>query len=919
MAAPEALRAHTHEGVVYTSDQTWSGNMSLGEDVTIANGATLTIQAGTHINVTEDVTITIEGDLEIQGTTGEPVEIWGSWIADTSIQARWQGFLLDSGSSSTVSHANISDSRGGFDVESGSTLAIDTTNLTDTIIGVWAKGTLSGDGFACASATTSCLRVDGLVSLTDVTSTLSAEVVHVHNGGNANVGTVTSSNDADVIVLDDGSTFYGEAIASGFTRLVRGSGSVTATVNPSLTGGGTVLVEADALSGLVVTGSSFCGPECSVDSLLLGSVEDIEFSSLYLICGGSAPCIDARIDGELAFVGSGFPISEIVANGTFARLRGDGTVNINELSVVSGNELFDVSGSGELSISSSSLRFEEGGTISGWSLEISDTIILAEENGLVLLDVQASLSLIELNHDFSSSDTTSVGLRAVWSDVVMDDVSVMGWNEGIRCESECSITGGHLTSGGGGRNTGSGITIDGGTVTIDTLDTSASDVGIDVVDGYIHLVEWNIDMAHRSYGIELSNDANAIIRDMPGYTSSGAYDGFGDGTLLWGSSETPNLAVSVEEKFTESTIIVTDLVGDSIDGASVHAHGFSEITNPSGEATLPLLTSGSFVEAEDHTSGMGSSATLSPPGGELQIAIVPGTGDWTIPSGVDARLVNGDFVLDGDLTIESTASLMLIDATLSIPETANLTIESNGQLKGDNGSLQGGIGSLTAGVPLTGEGQGLTISSSLTFTCYDPWTWVATSLTGSLHLNQDCELILDGGHVSGALTVDTDAMLTQRSHLKVTVIDAGNSVEGANVSIGGSVQQTDSNGEVDAWYTWRVADENGETDSSNLQTIVIQHANINRYQSWDPTSSAEMEVMISTVPIGATSGLVKLETIFSPWHLGSDLLVSSGSTLEILPDVELSLAHGAGITIEGILRSDDAWIGGTASGASPLV
>jgi len=125
IAAPEALRAHTHEGVVYTSDQTWSGNMSLGEDVTIANGATLTIQAGTHLNVTEDVTITIEGNLEIQGTAGEPVEIWGSWIADTSIQARWQGFLLDSGSSSTVSHTNISDSRGGFDVESGATLAID--------------------------------------------------------------------------------------------------------------------------------------------------------------------------------------------------------------------------------------------------------------------------------------------------------------------------------------------------------------------------------------------------------------------------------------------------------------------------------------------------------------------------------------------------------------------------------------------------------------------------------------------------------------------------------------------------------------------------------------------------------------------------------------------------------------------------
>jgi len=144
IAAPEALRAPTHEGVVYTTDQTWSGNMTLDDNVTIANGAALTIEAGTHLNVTEDVTITIAGDLDIQGTAENPVIIWGSWVADTSIQARWQGFLLAAGSSTTATYADISDSRGGFDVESSASLAIESTNLTDTIIGVWAKGSISG-------------------------------------------------------------------------------------------------------------------------------------------------------------------------------------------------------------------------------------------------------------------------------------------------------------------------------------------------------------------------------------------------------------------------------------------------------------------------------------------------------------------------------------------------------------------------------------------------------------------------------------------------------------------------------------------------------------------------------------------------------------------------------------------------------
>ena len=102
-------------------------------------------------------------------------------------------------------------------------------------------------------------------------------------------------------------------------------------------------------------------------------------------------------------------------------------------------------------------------------------------------------------------------------------------------------------------------------------------------------------MANRTYGIQLANDAVATIRSMPSYTSSGAHDGFGDGTLLWGSTGTPDLAISIEESFTESTITVTDLVGQAIVGASVTSHGYSEISDASGQATLPFLSSGSHV------------------------------------------------------------------------------------------------------------------------------------------------------------------------------------------------------------------------------------------------------------------------------------------------------------------------------------
>ncbi|MEE3083603.1 MAG: hypothetical protein VX320_05930 [Candidatus Thermoplasmatota archaeon] len=909
-AAPEALRAPAREGVTHTSDVTWSGNLSISENVTIASGAKLTIEAGSEINITEDVTITIDGDLEIQGTSISSVEIWGSWIAETSIQARWQGFLLGGGSSATVSHANISDSRGGFDIESGASLEISSTKLVDNIIGVWNKGSLTGDGFTCNSASTSCLRVDGTTSINHVTSSFSSEVIHVSNGGDANIGTIHSEDDADVIVLDAGSTFTGQVDADRFSRVVRGSGSVTATVTLSTIGTGNVLVEADSLSGILVTGGSPCTSNCTVESILTGIVDDVEFSSLFLHCGGSNPCIDARIDGTLEFAGA-WPSTEIFPTSSFARLRGDGVTRFNQISVHSTHTLFDVSGNGALSVENSTLR-GNGGTISGWSIGFINTIIPAETSGFVLLDVEAQFDMVEMARDFSNSDTTSAGVRAVWSNVVMNNVTMIGWNEGIVCESECSLTGTAVTSGGGGRNSGSGITIDGGSVQIGTIETSASDVGINVIDGSIHVENWTVDMAHRSYGIQLANDANAIVREMPGYTSSGSHDGFGDGTLLWGSSGNPNLVVSVDEQFTESNIQITDLVGNPIVDAIAYSHGFSEISDSSGEVILPLLASGSFVEIEDPTSGMGSSIILSPPGGSVQIAVVPGTGDWVIPAGVDARLVNGEFVLNGNLTIESTASLMLIDSTLTIPETSTLTVQSNGQLKGDNGTLLGGTAALTAGVPFKGEGDGLVITSSITFTCYDPWTWEKTSLTNDLSLSMDCELILDGGHASGVISLSQDSILRERSHLTVRVQDNGMLVEGANVSVGGSVVQTDGSGIATFSSTWRTVDGNGE-NVAGTKTVIVQHANVNRYRSWDPSSSEVIEVMISTLSVGSTTEDIRLEPIFSPYHLGGNLVVTSGTSLEVMSGVELTLAEGVQIVVEGDMSTSNAWIGGLGS------
>jgi len=911
-AAPEALRTPAHEVIVHTTDVAWSGNMTLDEDITIASGATLTIAAGTNINITEDITIRIEGDLDIDGTVSEPVIINGSYLELTSIQARWEGFQIVNGGMGQVTSLELSDARGGFKVEAGGQLTIDTSTFEDVIIGVWAIGDVdgsdgpsSGTDLMCTRAGTACLRVDGTTQMAHIDAISSGAAVIVGPSGDLRIDGTLCMDCGTALVLEAGSTFRGNTSAYSVTTVISVTGTVDAEIdNLEIHEASGTLVSSTDGSGLIIHSASMGDDTASLTNGIIGTVQDIE-----ILHGSieSTRLVDAQIDGTLRF-------GDIALEGSEPMLlRGGGEV-ILDGTTLTGGAAFDAVGSGELTIIDSDLQSsDELGIISGWDLDVEDSMFTTDSQGLRLLSGSHEFDNVTISRQFSAADTTSVGLDIVWADVELDDVTITGFNEGVRCMAQCTLHGDSLSAGGGGRDSGAGLVIaDGGSVSLDSLSTSSSDVGIDLVDGDVHLSEWTVDFPHRSYGIELANDASAVIRDMPGLTSSGAYDGFGDGTLLWGSTGSPDLAVSVEEQFTESNIRVTDVVGTALADAEVSAHGFTEIADSLGDSSLPLLSSGSLVEALDPSSGMGTSAIMMPPGGTLQIAVIPTSGDWTIPTGVHAILSGDDFVLNGDLIIEGSASLMLIDATLTLPDAANLTIQSNGQLKGDSGSLLGGVASLTAGIPFVGSGSGLTVGSDLTFTCYDPWTWVLTDLTGDLTLGQDCELILDDGHATGVLMLGTDAIHEELTHLTVTVVDAGTVVEGAVVSVDGAVIATDVNGESLFTSTYRIVDGGGET-LAGLKTVVVQHANINRYHPWDPSSSDSIEMMISTVTPGATTGLVRLEPIFSPWHLGGGLLVSSGTTLDVLPNVELTIAPGVGITIEGVMRAEDAWIGGTGS------
>ncbi len=98
-----------------TQDTRWSGELFLTGDVTVATGATLTIDPGTAVHFVPfddngdghgDVRLTVHGRLEIQGTAAEPVLIDG-WAGAGPGAAAFQ--TIDVNGEAAISHAIIED------------------------------------------------------------------------------------------------------------------------------------------------------------------------------------------------------------------------------------------------------------------------------------------------------------------------------------------------------------------------------------------------------------------------------------------------------------------------------------------------------------------------------------------------------------------------------------------------------------------------------------------------------------------------------------------------------------------------------------------------------------------------------------------------------------------------------------------
>jgi len=889
---------------VISTDTHWSGNVTIDDNILVSSSRTLTISAGTNITVTGDYLITVDGTVLIEGTESEPVIITNNNnpVGLNSNTGWWDGFLISSNGNIDASWVTISRGRTIFDVSGAAILA--NVSVDYSFIGIDVRGTSSITDMNCGNVDFTCISIlqGGSASANSVIVSDSAYAVE--NGGHLSINNLEVSHSGYAVAIYSGSSGIGQNFnLDNVSTAIMSRGTSSFSFDMIQVEESGLLLDSISSNGLEI--SNLNGNE--IDNLVIGTtIADVTIDNWVVNGSGSS--------GWSLIVGNSGTFSLINSiisgfNNGF-RITGNGLTNINNSQMTFSGPLFDVSGGGVINTVSSNLTTNaQFGHLSGVNSFWTNTNIVggSSSEGLELVSGKHVFDSTTYSRNYLYSDSTSFGLGVTWSTVETSDLTLSGWSDGILCRVDCLISGESLTTNLGGVASGTGINIDGGSVMLNTLVTGNSLNGIHLEEGNLHISDW-AGNGHGEATLLVESESTAIVRNFPSFSSNGLWDAEGEGALMFGGTNARINTASYDE-FTESTISVSDLSSLPLVGVSVEAHGFQEYTDSNGDAMLPLLTGGSEVNADDGTYGV--SDNLTPPGGDLQLPVIPNVGPWIIPAGVHAVLIGGNYTAPaGDnVTISTTSSLTLKNAHLSVPG-GDIIVEGSGKLIGNNGSTDAAVRT-TGAQAVEGIGQGLIVMNDFYHSCsWEEHEWFGIHVNGDFYLEQTCSLNLYSGSVGGTIIPSFVGYFSLSNSAQIRVVDFGEPVSGATVTIQGNQVSTNQDGIAMFSATYRNVTEHTDSSTGILQVYVMRNGH-SQIRSWDPTLPVNLDVMMSTVSGGYLTEWLRLDATFSPYYLDDNLTIISGTSLTILPYSSLTVKADRGISVNGVLESTSATITGT--------
>ena len=896
--------AHAADTTVNT-ETTWSGAVVLDGNVTVANGTTLTIASGTTIDGGDDHWILIEGTLSATDAhffSSQTPLTQGSHGAGL-----WVGLHVGSTGHAVLDNVIIDNAKTALRND-GEVHATDLT-IADAYIGINNAGDSTIHTLIANDIDYDVVRTSGVFHLEEATMTNVAG--GIISSGSTNVSDVSFFQTGSALKATSGQL---DATRIGFDGVTVGIASQSgASVHvSSVTGTDVALAvaasDSDALNleTMVIQGHRLLLANGA--SMIAG--DDITFVS---DLNETRAVIDQRCSGTCSWNDLS------LANTTWGvALSGTGTHTFSNTTLASTQRNLDATGTGHVALTNVDLSGSNAAMslrgpsshVQGATLSLQSSLAL----GADVLDGIHHWSDVEITKPYASQDTSSMGLKVWYGAIMLEDTTITNFATGIEA-TDSTITGDTLSLVDGKEV---GLSLQDSHATLDSLSTRVFQTGA-LLSGAssLHLGYWYADL--HATPLNLATYCSATVRNFqPQNTQTTSSDALGDGYLLYGGSTTAVIATSSSDFLEETPVTFTDLSGAPIE-ATILVHGFTLTSNSNGAATLPLLSQGSDVDVS--LGGAGVRVTLygSTMGQSVQVPVIP-QGDWTITSGqtvyLGARPDGAPHVLSGDLTLETGSGIQLDSTTLELPEGGTIEVQGTAQFLGNAAIVNAHSFSMGLDSTLTSTdaADGLTVNANISWACQTLRITHYVTIHGDLMLQPGCTLDITAGSVSGSVTALTGAELNVLSELSIRVLDQGEPVAGALISIDGAVGETDENGRLSTTAVARQVTDSSET-LGGIKNINLQIGSFTDFVTWDSTTSFDHTFMASRILGGTLDQWLVLESQWSPYFLDDDLTVGQSGTLSVDDGVSLRISEGRTITVDGTMDVGEATLSSTGLGA----
>ena len=890
---------------IVSTDITWSGQQTLSGNLTIAQGATLTILPGTTIDCGDNYWIEVEGTLianDANFFSSTPPVTQGSHGAGL-----WKGLIINSGGSAFINDTLIENAKTGILVNGE--LNANSIQIFDSYIGINNMATSTIDGYHSEQIDYDSIQNSGTLELSN------AEIEHSATGiQTTGTSAVTNSNFSSVGVALKNLAGQTTAENIRFDFVTVGiSSQISAKVSVSNVLGQDIALLIDAANSddLTVEGVSASGNRILVSNGATSlTISNVSFAGTV---DSNSPPIDQRCTGVCSL--NNITIANVK---TGLSLSGPGTHAINGMVISSIGTAIEATGSGHISGHDISIQTSTSGlvfrgpssTLTGInSIQINQPQSL----GIDILDSTHTWSSITVTKPYSQQDTQSMAISSWYAEIESDHIMIENFSTGIYLQD--SEFRGNIVEVHGGTDTAI-ESLDSHLVT-ESLSTKYQAFGVQLSEqSYFQTSNWDAEL-HNS-PLMLSDNSQANIRVFtPLNTNSNSYDAFGDGSIYYGGSTSVTLSTTSSGYFEETNVQITDISGNPI-VATINVNGFEIDCDANGVAILPLLSQGSIIEAVYSGTGVIQTLVAGQTNQVVQIPVIP-QGDWTITTGqsviLGARPDGQPHIISGDLVMQGASTLKLVSSEIIIDSNSEISLYDSSQIIGEDSKITADKVNIYSTASVTSiENSQLIIDAMVNWSCSSTSSIVSVIFNKSLELHSNCNIEMLGGDIASSISVQAQSSFTQLSSLELSVIDKGIPVEGALISINGTNELTDQYGQVITDATARYIDVNND-NYGGLQNITLQIESFSDFVSWDSSKSFSHTFMASTINSGVMAQSTVLEAKWSPYYLEDDLLIPQLKSLVIDDGVSFRVSDGVSITVDGTLDAGDSTISSTGLGA----